>query len=167
MPMKVPPMSMPAWARMCSTAAGRSKRSQAVVAKEPPALGWGTTHTGSQPYFSAQADSTISARFRCSQHWAARKMPRFSSSGQIPSNTARAASRLEALPMRPPSTSEEEQPTTNTSPALSPAASSSSVTASAAWAVICSNEISIASSLQYIPFHRSGGFRPAGAPVTP
>ena len=38
-PMRVPPMSIPALARICSTATGWANRSQAVVAKEPPALG--------------------------------------------------------------------------------------------------------------------------------
>lgn len=40
-PMRVPPMSSPAWARMCSTATGAAKLRQAVVAKDPPRLGLG------------------------------------------------------------------------------------------------------------------------------
>ncbi len=62
----------------------------------------------------------------------------------MPANTASAASRLEALPMCPPKTSEEEQPTTKMSPAFSPAVSSSCVAAARACAVICSKFGSIA-----------------------
>ena len=40
------------------------------AAKEPPALGWGTT-LQMEAKGTASA-STIMARFRCSQHWAAR-----------------------------------------------------------------------------------------------
>ena len=45
MPMRVPPMSIPASAAICSTATGSEKAFQAVTAKEPPALGWGMTLT--------------------------------------------------------------------------------------------------------------------------
>ena len=69
-------MSIPAWARTRSTAAGRPKARHAWVAKDPPALGRGTTHTGSYPYRAAQSSSTINARFKCSQHWAASQIPR-------------------------------------------------------------------------------------------
>ena len=46
-PIRVPPMSMPASARMVSTATGSEKAFQAVTANQPPALGWGFTLTTS------------------------------------------------------------------------------------------------------------------------
>lgn len=49
-PMSVPPISSPHAARICSTATGCSIRCQAAVANDPPALGFGTTQTGSYPY---------------------------------------------------------------------------------------------------------------------
>ena len=62
----------------------------------------------------------------------------------MPLNTASAASWLEALPMRPPSTSEEEQPTTRMCPGPSPASASSSSAACRAWAVIRESSASMA-----------------------
>ena len=47
MPIKVPPMSIPASAAISSTATGSEKAFQAVTAKEPPAFGWGITFTSS------------------------------------------------------------------------------------------------------------------------
>ena len=44
-PIKVSPISIPAQALMCSTAAGCAKALYAAVAKEPPAFGCGTTFT--------------------------------------------------------------------------------------------------------------------------
>lgn len=72
MPMRVSPMSMPAWAWIRSTAQGEANPFQAAVEKEPPAFSWGFTLTISRPYFSAASSSMIMARFKCSQHWAAR-----------------------------------------------------------------------------------------------
>ena len=46
-PIRVPPMSIPASARMTSTATGSEKAFQAVTATQPPALGWGFPLTGS------------------------------------------------------------------------------------------------------------------------
>ena len=43
-----------------------------TVEKEPPAFSWGFTLTISRPYFNAASSSMIMARFKCSQHWAAR-----------------------------------------------------------------------------------------------
>ncbi len=74
-PMRVPPMSSPPWARTRSTTTGAWNACQAVAAKLPPALGLGTTQTGSYPYCRAQSRSTTSARLRCSQHWAASQIP--------------------------------------------------------------------------------------------
>ena len=130
-------MSMPAWARISSTATGSRKFFQQVVAQLPPAWGRGTTHTSSQPYFSAASRSMIMARFRCSQHCAASQMPFSASTGAMPAYTARAASWLESLPMCPPTISLDEQPTTNTSPFFSFASASSSVTACRASCSIC------------------------------
>ena len=48
-PIRVPPMSSPAWARISSTATGSANCFQQVVAQLPPAWGRGTTQTSSQP----------------------------------------------------------------------------------------------------------------------
>ena len=72
MPISVPPISIPAFAFICSTATGSEKLLYAVVEKEPPALGWGTTFTISYPYALAASFSIIIALFKCSQHCVAR-----------------------------------------------------------------------------------------------
>ena len=135
--MRVPPMSMPAWALISSTAIGSWNCFQQVVAQLPPAWGRGTTQTSSQPYRSAASRSMMIARLRCSQHWAASQMPCAASTGAMPAYTACAASRLESLPMCPPTISLDEQPTTKTSPFFSFAWASSSVTACRASVSIC------------------------------
>ena len=109
--MRVPPMSMPAWALISSTAIGSRNCFQQVVAQLPPAWGRGTTQTSSQPYRSAASRSMMMARLRCSQHWAASQMPCAASTGAMP--------------------------TTKTSPFFSFACSSSSVTACRASCSIC------------------------------
>ena len=50
-------MSIPAWARISSTAMGSRNCFQQVVAQLPPAWGEGTTQTSSQPYFPAASRS--------------------------------------------------------------------------------------------------------------
>lgn len=54
--------------------------------------------------------STTMARFRCSQHCAARYNPLSASRGAAPSHTACAPAMLEPRPMRWPTTSLDEQP---------------------------------------------------------
>ena len=73
MPISVPPMSIPASALISSTATGFANVLYAVVPKEPPAFGWGTTLTMSEK--GTASLSTIIALLRCSQHWAAKYMP--------------------------------------------------------------------------------------------
>ena len=70
-PMRVPPMSIPRAPWMDSTTTGSGSRFQAVAAKLPPALGWGITQATGAPAGRAALGTTM-ARFRCSQHWAAR-----------------------------------------------------------------------------------------------
>jgi len=66
MPIKVSPISSPASALISSTATGEEKPLYAAVAKEPPALGCGTTFIFSREV--AAASSMMIALFKCSQH---------------------------------------------------------------------------------------------------
>ena len=70
-PIRVPPISIPASAFIYSTATGLSNALYAAVENAPPAQGWGTTFTCSKRQLPAAFSSIIRARLRCSQHWAA------------------------------------------------------------------------------------------------
>lgn len=52
--------------------AGRSEAIPGGGGEGAAAFSWGFTLTISRPYFNATSSSMIMARFKCSQHWAAR-----------------------------------------------------------------------------------------------
>ena len=123
-------MSSPASALISSTATGWAQASYTAVAKELPALGWGTTFTMSSP--GTASCSVMMARFRCSQHWAAMYTPIGANTLCSPSKIALATSGVDQLPTLRPTTSLVLQPTTTICPFRSRAASASSFAASAA-----------------------------------
>ena len=93
-------------------------------------MGWGFTLTISAP--GTASASTISARFRCSQHWAAMYTPRGANTLWKPSKMAWATSGVDQLPTLWPTTSLVLHPMTTICPLCRCAAWASCAAASAA-----------------------------------
>ena len=126
-PISVLPISSPASARISSSATGSLSFAYAAVANAPPALGTGMTFTIVCP--TAALRSVIIARLRCSQHWAARKIPCREKTEKRASKTILPISGPESVPIFLPDISLVEQPTITICPALSPALSHNSIAA--------------------------------------
>ena len=77
-------------------------------------MGWGTTLTISPP--GTASYSTIKARFRCSQHWAAIYTPMGEKTPDSPRKIACATSGVDQLPTWCPTTSLVLHPTTTICP---------------------------------------------------
>ena len=132
MPMSVRPISSPASALISSSATGSLSAAYTCVASEPPAFGCGTTFTISAPGTAAR--SVMMARFKCSQHCTARKIPRLPVTSRSARAISPAVSTLEFVPIFEPTTSLVEQPTTRMLPGCRCALSQ----ISAAAAAVCS-----------------------------
>ena len=115
---------------------GSTKFSYAAVAIAPPACCTGRTVTSCQPYFSAASLVVTKARFKCSQHWIAKKTPCASVTLINAANIASATFMEPAVPILSPITSLVLQPTTKTCPALTAPIFNSSCAAAVTCAAI-------------------------------